>query len=248
MSTYCISDIHGHIDQLKEMLSKIRFKFNGEDKLYILGDVIDWGNKSIETAFYCKELSEKYENITILMGNHEYMMNTILKKYTTSGLQFLLDKGHFDVNRQRVTIEQYIQLTEEKQNEFKAWLSSLRYNEKIKIEETVFYLTHSNVYRERKDSSSYEYSNHYERMLWERVQINDNPIRNILGDSNMILVHGHTITSNYNSFNEDGKCSIYKDLSNQVIAIDCGAKAIGLKSIGRLGCIRLEDFKEYYVE
>ena len=37
--TYCISDIHGEYGRYLEMLEKINF--SDEDKLYVLGDVID---------------------------------------------------------------------------------------------------------------------------------------------------------------------------------------------------------------
>ena len=39
--TYVMSDIHGMSHLLKEMLEKIRF--SAEDRLYILGDMIDRG-------------------------------------------------------------------------------------------------------------------------------------------------------------------------------------------------------------
>ena len=39
--TYVMSDIHGMSHLLEEMLEKIRF--SAEDRLYILGDMIDRG-------------------------------------------------------------------------------------------------------------------------------------------------------------------------------------------------------------
>ena len=41
-----MSDIHGQFDALMKMLEKIQF--SDEDELYILGDVIDRGPKSME--------------------------------------------------------------------------------------------------------------------------------------------------------------------------------------------------------
>ena len=46
---YIMSDIHGLYDRYKAMLEKINF--NDEDKLYILGDVIDRGDKSFDILF-----------------------------------------------------------------------------------------------------------------------------------------------------------------------------------------------------
>ena len=42
---YVISDIHGHYDEFMKMLKMIDFK--DEDILYVLGDCIDKGSKSV---------------------------------------------------------------------------------------------------------------------------------------------------------------------------------------------------------
>ena len=54
-------------------LEKINFKYDGTDKLYLLGDYVDWGPKSLETLLFVKELSEKYDFIFPLIGNHDLM-------------------------------------------------------------------------------------------------------------------------------------------------------------------------------
>ena len=65
---YVISDIHGHFDEFMEILKMIDFK--DSDELYVLGDCIDKGPKSIETLLYCLERV----NIHMCLGNHEHMM------------------------------------------------------------------------------------------------------------------------------------------------------------------------------
>lgn len=63
---YCISDIHGYYDLFCRLLDKI--KFGGEDRLYVLGDIIDKGPNSIRLA----KLLFSMPNIYCIAGNHEY--------------------------------------------------------------------------------------------------------------------------------------------------------------------------------
>ena len=65
---YVMSDLHGQYDMFTRMLELI--KFNTNDTMYILGDIVDRGPKSIEIYRYVKE----HDNIILLKGNHEDMM------------------------------------------------------------------------------------------------------------------------------------------------------------------------------
>lgn len=66
-NTYVISNIHGQYDALKEMMTKIEFSY--DDELYILGDVIDRGHKSLECINWILE----QDNVLTLLGNHELL-------------------------------------------------------------------------------------------------------------------------------------------------------------------------------
>ena len=63
---YVMSDIHGCYDEFIEMLNKINF--SKEDELYILGDILDRGNKPIDILDYV--ISHK--NIYLIKGNSKY--------------------------------------------------------------------------------------------------------------------------------------------------------------------------------
>lgn len=65
---YVMSDIHGVREKFDSVMSKINLR--PEDKLYILGDVIDRGKDGIGILLDLK----KRENVTMLLGNHELMM------------------------------------------------------------------------------------------------------------------------------------------------------------------------------
>lgn len=68
MATYITSDIHGRYDLYKKMLSIIHLK--KDDKLYILGDVVDRGPDPLPILFDIMA----NDNIILLKGNHEQIM------------------------------------------------------------------------------------------------------------------------------------------------------------------------------
>lgn len=74
----CIGDIHGHYDQLVDLMDKLYRDHDldlTQDVLVTLGDLIDGGPKVKEVLDWAMELKEKYPNNFIpLFGNHESML------------------------------------------------------------------------------------------------------------------------------------------------------------------------------
>lgn len=70
--TYFVSDIHGHYELFIQLLERIGF--SDEDRMYVLGDMIDKGDRSVKLMKYIMSA----QNIHCIMGNHEYML---LKEY-----------------------------------------------------------------------------------------------------------------------------------------------------------------------
>ncbi len=66
--TYIISDIHGQLDCFESILKQIDLQ--PDDKLYVLGDVIDRGAHGIAILKKIMEMP----NAEMLLGNHEFMM------------------------------------------------------------------------------------------------------------------------------------------------------------------------------
>ena len=75
MAVYVISDIHGYLSRMFDVLEKANFDWD-KDELYILGDIIDRGPESAETLIWAME--EAPRNVHFLMGNHEDMAYTSL--------------------------------------------------------------------------------------------------------------------------------------------------------------------------
>ncbi len=66
MSTYVMSDIHGHFDEFRQMLDQIGF--SGGDELILAGDYVDRGTQTLEMLFWIEQCPE---NVLLLKGNHD---------------------------------------------------------------------------------------------------------------------------------------------------------------------------------
>ena len=67
MAIYVMSDIHGCYDEFRALLKKIHFKHQ-EDQLYLVGDLINRGPKSLAVMDY---LLDHQTSIFPVLGNHD---------------------------------------------------------------------------------------------------------------------------------------------------------------------------------
>jgi serine/threonine protein phosphatase 1 len=116
----------------------------------------------------------------------------------------------------------------DKLDEILEYLKLLPLVYKIEINHNIFYFAHANLSFSNGVPLK---SQDRDFILWQRRRPTDN---NIFED-NLYLITGHTITRN---FGVDD--IIFK--SDSWYCIDCGAVFTGV-----LGCLRLDDFKEFYV-
>lgn len=237
MSTYVMSDIHGQLVQFEKILKQI--KFNEErDKLYLLGDYVDWGDYSIELLQKLMAMTQN-GSTKCLMGNHDKMMlntiNLILK-----GKSILRDNNTFVWfnNNGNETLEKYIELIDEDKNQIRYWLSHLEYTiDNLKIGDKQYYLCHSMPYFKGMVKND---------ILWDRVDEFGLAERMEKFYPGRTLISGHTIVKHYSSIADGEKCRIYKSKVMGYINIDCGAKSIGYRDYARLACLRLDDMEEFY--
>jgi bis(5'-nucleosyl)-tetraphosphatase (symmetrical) len=66
MPTYCIGDIQGCFDELAQLLKIIDYDYH-HDHLWLVGDLVNRGPKSLEVLRLIKELP----NVIITLGNHD---------------------------------------------------------------------------------------------------------------------------------------------------------------------------------
>lgn len=100
MRTIVISDIHGHYDELVELLEKLQVN-EAEDMIVFLGDYVDRGPKSKEVLQLIKNITERKSSIAI-MGNHDYRFVRWIEKegngindydYMETLCSFMMDKA-----------------------------------------------------------------------------------------------------------------------------------------------------------
>lgn len=233
--TYVISDIHGELDAFKEMLNKIKFK--NSDMMYIIGDVIDRGPDSVETLKYIMDK----ENMVLLAGNHEHMavmcLNRLLKEITEKTIDEI-ESGEtmgvieeWQLNGGAITLSQLLVLGKSNIIKIYNYLTHLKLYKELEIGNKKFLLVHAGLGNFKKNKKMKEYS--IWDLCWERQNYN----KKYFDDK--YIITGHTPTQNIKENENPG----YIYINNNNIGIDCGA------TYGeRLGCLRLDDMKEYYVD
>ena len=219
MSTYVISDIHCQSELFYKMLKKINFQ--DYDELYILGDILDRGVGGI------KLLQEvlKMRNVTMLMGNHEQNFLDEIKNNYGHGI------SHYEFNQ--LSTKEQTQLIDDIDN---LPLIGTLANSK-------FILCHAGIETSIKHNNLIDLLDNQddEFILWAREAYFLNK-----GLDNSIIISGHTPTAfierNYPQLQAKAGY-IWKDpIYNDKYIIDCGAPFFK-----RLGCLRLNDMKEFYV-
>ena len=217
--TYVISDIHGQYDALMKIIKQI--EFTGDDELYILGDVIDRGPKSME----CIEWIMAQDNVLTLLGNHELILYDCYMHDSTAVYHSLTEM------RERISpIEQKAIIK---------WIEEMPECKLISVNEKRFYLNHTQAV-----SPKYFTEELTDRLFpdYARYQEYDN-----LDIKDIICVHGHIPTMEMRRWNgQEKSSSIWKNKSGTIIDIDCGAGYP--EEGGKLGCLRLNDMKEFYVD
>ncbi len=70
-STYVIGDVHGCFDTLEALWPRLGFLF-GRDRLWLVGDLVNRGPRSLEVLRWARELSERLgERMRVVLGNHD---------------------------------------------------------------------------------------------------------------------------------------------------------------------------------
>lgn len=236
--TYAISDIHGCYDKYQELLRAIRFQ--PDDTLYVLGDVIDRGPDG------CKILLDMAQrpNVVGLMGNHEAMAiqalpgimrgvrkirKTALTRDETEALQLWFCNGG------ELSLADFLWLNGDQPQIVWEYMRKMPLYREIEIEGRRFVLVHGGLgnFSPSRPLSDYEPN----EILWCR------PEPGTVYYPDKYVVAGHTPVQLLAAENdkEDPPAKIYH--SGNLIDIDCGCVFQG----GQLGCLCLDTMEEFYV-
>ena len=246
--TYILSDIHGQKKLFDKLLKKI--EFSDQDELYVLGDVIDRGSDGIKLLL--KAMNTK--NIHMLLGNHELMMQQTICSHDRE-LMWQYAQMWFQ-NGGKITLNSFLKYSENTQKRILKYISKLPSELRITVNNKEFILCHAIPHPVSWKINPFEnsveglrYNTEREMAAWERgLFFNDDNFKD------KIIIHGHTSTKLHD---KEGKMLIrmmdekgyeQKDINKiREINIDCGCSRIpyGMTD-GRLGCLRLEDMKEFY--
>ncbi|MFT6791333.1 MAG: bis(5'-nucleosyl)-tetraphosphatase (symmetrical) [Cellvibrionaceae bacterium] len=81
MATYAVGDIQGCLDPLQTLLTQVSFK-PGRDKLWVVGDIVNRGPKSLETLRFLFHLRD---SLVIVLGNHDLHLLAVAAGYRRHG-------------------------------------------------------------------------------------------------------------------------------------------------------------------
>lgn len=211
--TFIIGDLHGCIKTFEELLCKIGL--TPDDNLYFLGDYIDRGPASKEVIDKILDLRIT-NNVTSLIGNHEYLMLEAFK--SAKNLDLWLQNGA------AATLESFGTFSLQSiDNKYKDFLNSLKYY----VELDNFILVHGGF----NFSSPFPF-NDIQAMLWSRSNHVDFEIT-----KGKRLIVGHTPTKL-----ED----IRESLNRDVIKLDGGCVHKQHFLLGYLAALELNSMELYF--
>ena len=221
---YAISNIHGNYTKFKEMLDKIAFSDN--DIMYVLGDIVDFGDETMEVV--C-DLSVRM-NVYPVMGEHDAMaykmlsgFDDMVKKGGTPDADFISEMQTWSKDGGDKTMAAFRALDPDMKEGVLDYLADMPCYEVAEAGGVKFLLVHAGIagFEKGKALDNYEPEDFYT----EALDMNKDYF------NRTCIVVGHTPTA-------DGKIT----RKGKNIAIDCGA-ANG----GPLACLCLDNGKEYYI-
>ena len=226
--TYVMSDIHGEYDAFLKMLEEIHF--SDRDTLYVAGDFVDFGEKSMELL--C-DVSMR-ANVIPVAGEHDLMalrMLTEFDKLSKDGampqvseeMRAWLEAGG------KSTLLGFHSLDRDMREGVLDYLADMVLFEEIKVKDRQYLMVHAGL-------GCYDTQNSLEELSPEVFLSQPlNPEKEYFSDK--ILLVGHIHTSELP--NADKNMIYYGEGS---VFLDCGVARGGC-----LGCLCLDNGKEYYV-
>jgi len=231
--TYVMSDIHGDYQRYQKMLDLIGF--SDTDELYVLGDVLDRGEEPIRVL---EDMSMR-PNVFPILGNHELMAAWVLRRLcvevTEDNYAGQIDEKLLEalslwrMDGGQTTLDAFQRLSMDDREAVLAYLEEFSPYEELTVGKNRFLLVHGGIAWDKRHVPMEAQD------IRELVTVRPDYEKRYFDDR--YLVTGHTPTHLIPGAQE-GLILTY----NGHIAVDCGAGA-GIA----LGCIRLDDFEEFYV-
>lgn len=226
---YAVSNLHGNYRKFKELLKVISFK--DSDIMYVLGDIVDYGDEGMELI---GDLSVRY-NVYPIVGEHDYTavkmlsgFEKMLKSGETPDKKFIAEMTEWAADGGQVTLDAFRTLDAEMREGIIDYLSDMTLYEEVSAGGEDYLLVHAGIagFKKGIDLESLK----PEAFFTESLDLT----KRYFDDVTVVVGHNPVTVEN----GGDGKIFF----GNGSIAIDCG-EARG----GTVGCLRLDDLKEFYV-
>ena len=144
--TYVVSDLHGNYDKFKAMIEKIGLK--DTDILYVLGDIVDYGEQSMELI---GDLSVRY-NVYAIAGEHDYLAVRMLAGFEkmlsgeqTPDADFIADMQKWVANGGQATLDAFRELDSEMREGVIDYLSDMALYEQVRVDGEDYLLVHAGI-------------------------------------------------------------------------------------------------------
>ena len=228
---YVTSDLHGYpLEKFLKLLK--RAAFSDSDFCFILGDIIDRGEESVELLKWVMV----QPNVELLLGNHEAMMlsNEFLFSEVTEKSIDQLDKEQMELfsawmeNGGVKTLNALAKCDDQTVKMIFDYLKEVPIYETLTVNGKKFFLSHSGLANFQKDKPLEEYD--LDAFIWNRPYADDEYFDDV------ISVFGHTPTG---LFGNEYRGKILK--TRTWIDVDTGT-ASGIPP----ALLRLDDLQEIY--
>lgn len=198
---FALTDVHGQLSLLIELLNKVNFDEN-KDKLITIGDTINRGTHSYETF----DMLSKVKNVTHIMGNHELSLIRAFDKHWGSFDSKGIDTGKNEEWQNKVPIEAL-------RKTIKRYTKNAAYAGTILLDNgTTFGICHGDPVYERWEPEAIANlgKDKLKAMICNRARftkLNPNQYQGYIDGVDWTL-HGHTVNEEITVF----KNSIYLDV------------------------------------
>lgn len=222
--TYVMSDLHGNYKKFLEMLEKISFSDN--DILYVIGDILDYGEEPMELI---ADLSVRL-NVYPVAGEHDFLgarmlkgFDNMLKSGASPDPEYISEMTQWVQDGGQTTLDGFRALDEEQREGVLEYLEEMTLFEELEINGQGYTLVHAGIadYEPDADLDDFLPEDFFSEPLDASYPL--------IEDRTVIVGHQPTKSGKI----ERGEGSIF---------IDCGAG-----EGGQLACLCLETGKEYYV-
>lgn len=144
--TYVVSDLHGCFEQFKRLLKEI--SFNDNDVMYVLGDVVDYGDESMELL--C-DLSMRF-NVIPIVGDHDFRalrllteLDKMLRDGVTPEPEVLSEMADWVREGGQTTLEGFKVLDEDMREGVLEYLADFSLYEEVEVKGKKYLLLHAGI-------------------------------------------------------------------------------------------------------